>query len=46
MSRSQLKRRLRSVKVRFKMDFTDKFLDSLSKDELRHVLLAAQLNAR
>ena len=46
MSRSQLKGSLRSLKARFKMDFTDEFLDSLSKDKLRHILLAALLNGR
>ena len=46
MSRSQLKGSLRSLKARFRMDFTDEFLDSLSKDKLRHILLAALLNGR
>ena len=46
MSRSELKRRLLSLKARFPLDFTDEFLDSLSSDKLRHILLAAQLNAR
>ena len=46
MSQSQLKGSLRSLKARFRMDFTDEFLDSLSKDKLRHILLAALLNGR
>ena len=46
MSRSQLKGSLRSLKARFRMDFTDEFLDSLSEDKLRHILLAALLNGR
>ena len=46
MSRSQLKGSLRSLKTRFRMDFTDEFLDSLSKDKLCHILLAALLNGR
>ena len=46
MSRSQLKGSLRSLKARFRMDFTDEFLDSLGKDKLRHILLAALLNGR
>ncbi len=43
MSRSQLKGSLRSLKTRFRMDFTDEFLDSLSKDKLCHILLAARI---
>ena len=46
MSRSQLKGSLRSLKTRFRMDFTDEFLDSLSKNKLSHILLAALLNGR
>ena len=46
LSRMQLKRQLFTMQTRFRMDFTEEFLDSLSKDELRHILLAAHLNAR
>ena len=46
MSRSQLRRKLLSLKTRFPLDFTDEFLDSMSSDKLRHVLLAALLNSR
>ena len=46
MSRSQLKRKLLTLKTRFPMDFTQEFLDSLSSEKLRHILLAAQLNAK
>ena len=46
MSRSQLKRKLLSIKTRFPLDFTEEFLNSLSSDRLRHILLAAQLNSR
>ena len=45
MSRSQLKRKLLSIKTRFPLDFTEEFLDSLSSDKLRHILLAALLNS-
>ena len=46
MSRSQLKRKLLSLKTRFPLDFTEEFLDSMSSDKLRHILLAALLNSR
>ena len=46
LSRSQLKRRLLSLKTRFPLDFTEGYLDSLSSDKLRHILLAALLNSR
>ena len=46
LSRVQLKRQLLTMQTRFRMDFSEEFLDSLSKDELRHILLAAHLNAR
>ena len=41
MGREQLKKRIRSFKGRFKMDFTEDYLNRLSVDRLRHVLLAA-----
>ena len=46
MSRSQLKWTLLSLRTRFRMDFTEEFLESLSKDRLRHILLAALLKAQ
>ena len=46
LSRAQLKGQLLTMQTRFRMDFSEEFLDSLSKDELRHILLAAHLNAR
>lgn len=46
MSRSQLKRRLSSLKTRFPLDFTEDYLNSLSSDKLRHILLAAMLNSK
>jgi len=41
LNKSQLKRRLTNFKGSFKLDFTEEYLESLSVDELRHVLLAA-----
>jgi len=46
MSRTQLKRKLWSLKANFPLDFTEEFLDSLSSDKLRHIILAAYLNSR
>ena len=46
MSRSQLKGKLLTLKTRFPMDFTQEYLDSLSSEKLRHILLAAQLNGK
>ncbi len=45
MSRSQWKWTLLSLRTRFRMDFTKEFLESLSRDRLRYILLAALLKA-
>ena len=46
LERPELKKRIKNFKGRFKLDFTDDYLDSLTIDRLRHVLLAAMINAR
>ena len=46
LSRSQLKRQIRKFKGRFKLDFTDSYLEKLSAERLRHILLAAKLTKR
>jgi hypothetical protein len=46
LGRSELKTRIRNFKGRFKLDFTDDYLNKLSVDRLRHILLAAVMNAR
>lgn len=46
MTHSQLKRTLISLRTRFRLDFTEEFLDSLSKNKLQHILMAAYLKAR
>ena len=46
LGRDELKRRIRNFKGRFKLDFTEDYLDNLSVDRLRHILLAALINAR
>ncbi|UCC98866.1 MAG: hypothetical protein JSW66_03025 [Phycisphaerales bacterium] len=46
LGRSELERRIKSFKGRFKLDFTEDYLNKLSVDRLRHILLAALINAR
>lgn len=43
LTKSQLKRRLLNFKGRFKLDFTEKYLDGLTIEKLKHILLAALL---
>jgi len=46
LGRAELKRRIKGFRGRFKLDFTDDYLESLSVDRLRHILLAALINAK
>ena len=46
LGRDELKKRIQNFRGRFKFDFTDKYLDELSVDRLRHMLLAALINAK
>ena len=46
LNRNELKKRIRNFQGRFKLDFTEDYLDDLSVDRLRHILLAALINAR
>jgi hypothetical protein len=46
LSRDDLKQRIKDFRGRFKLDFSDDYLDALSLDRLRHLLLAALLNAK
>jgi len=46
LGRNELERRIRNFKGRFKLDFTEDYLNKLSVDRLRHILLAAHINAR
>ena len=41
LDRDQLKKRIRSFRGPFPMDFTEDYLDAVSVDRLRHILLAA-----
>lgn len=43
LGKAQVKRKLKVFKGRFKMDFTEEYLNKLSLDRLRHILLAAVL---
>jgi len=46
LGRNELKRRIRNFRGRFKLDFTEDYLNNLSVDRLRHILLAALINGR
>jgi hypothetical protein len=46
LGREELKRQIRNFKGRFKLDFTDNYLDNIGVDRLRHILLAALINAK
>jgi len=46
LSRAQIKNRIKNFRGRFKLDFTDDYLEAMSLDRLRHILLAALMNAR
>ena len=46
LGRGELERRIRNFKGRFKLDFNEDYLNSLSVDRLRHILLAALINAK
>ncbi|MBN1436934.1 MAG: hypothetical protein JW936_07655 [Sedimentisphaerales bacterium] len=46
MSRKKVTAALLGFRGKFKMDFTRNYLDSLSLDRLRHILLAAYLNRK
>jgi len=45
LKKNELKKRIKNFQGRFKLDFTDEYLNKLSDDRLRHILLAALLNA-
>jgi len=46
LGRNELKRRIKNFRGRFKLDFTEDYLNGLSVDRLRHILLAALINAK
>ncbi len=46
LGRNELTRRIKNFRGRFKLDFTEDYLNKLSVDRLRHILLAALINAK
>ena len=44
--RNEVKKRIKNFKGRFRLDFSDEYLDKLTVDRLRHILLAAMINAK
>ena len=45
LGRTELEKRIRNFRGRFKLDFTENYLNDISVDRLRHILLAALINA-
>ena len=46
LDRNELKRRIKGFRGRFRLDFSEDYLNGLSVDRLRHILLAALINAK
>ena len=46
LNRGQLKRQIKSFRGRFKLDFTEDYLETASIDRLRHILLAALITGK
>ncbi len=46
LGKDELKRRIKNFKGRFKLDFTEDYLNNISIDRLRHILLAALINTK
>jgi hypothetical protein len=46
LSRKELKRRIKNFHGRFKLDFTDDYLNKISVERLRHILLAALITSK
>jgi hypothetical protein len=46
LNRNELTRRIKNFRGRFKLDFTEQYLNTLTTDRLRHILLAALTHAR
>jgi hypothetical protein len=45
LGRNELKRRIKNFRGRFRLDFTETYLNEMPVDRLRHILLAALVNA-
>lgn len=46
LSRDELKTRLKDFQRSIKLDFTDDYLDAVSLDRLRHIVLAVALTCK
>ncbi len=46
MGKSELKKRIRTFNGRFLLDFSDDYLNGVNADRLRHILMAAMINAK
>jgi len=46
LCREELKQQIKGFRGRFKLDFTEDYLNRLTVDRLRHILFAAILNAK
>lgn len=45
LNRNEVTRRIKNFQSRFKLDFTEQYLNKLTTDRLRHILLAALTHA-
>jgi hypothetical protein len=46
LSRAELKKRIKDFQAVRKLDFTDDYLDAISLDRLRHIVLAVVLTCK
>ncbi|MCP4454305.1 MAG: hypothetical protein GY809_22835 [Planctomycetes bacterium] len=46
MKRKELKNKIRHFQGRFRMDFTESYLNNATEDHLRHILYAARAQDR
>jgi hypothetical protein len=46
LNRDNIERKIRNFKGRFKLDFTEEYLQGLTVDRLRHILFAAMVTNR
>jgi hypothetical protein len=46
LGRDELKKRIKGFQSSLKLDFTDDYLDTISLDRLRHILLAVVLTCK
>jgi hypothetical protein len=46
LDRDNIERKIKNFKGRFKLDFTEEYIQSLTVDRLRHILFAAMTTKR